>query len=124
MEAVDTRTRQDLPRKIFLDDVRDVPNDTWLLARTATEFFGLLKKHQDSVEVVSLDHDLGEHQGGYMQPAFDGAWVARWMVNEDVLPSKMIYIHSMNPVGAANMVNILNEQNKVPVKRVSYEDLR
>ena len=51
--------------RIFLDDERPAP-DGWTLCRWPQDVIDLLKANPENVEIVSLDHDLGdETRNGY-----------------------------------------------------------
>lgn len=86
--------------KVFLDDVRDPPDESWTLFRTPSkEFFDAAKK----ADIISLDHDLGDdYINGYQilkifeEEVFThGLWIRK-------MPT--ILIHSANPVGIQNML--------------------
>jgi hypothetical protein len=84
--------------KIFLDDIRNAPDDSWTVVRTAQEALKLLK--EGNVEVISLDHDLGSGK-------LTGYDVVKWIEKEVFLKkeykSPAIQIHSANPVGRQNI---------------------
>ena len=93
--------------KLFLDDIRDPPDDTWIVLRPAEmSMFYFLSKH---AKVISFDHDLGLGPDGKEYP--NGAHVLaqlekltheykrHWFVHNDV----ELLIHSANPVGRRNM---------------------
>ncbi len=82
--------------KLFLDDMRSVP-DGYTVARTYEECVSLLKNND--VDTISLDHDLGTKKTGYD--------ICLWLVENEVYP-KYILIHSANPVGQKNMIQLLN----------------
>ena len=94
--------------KLFLDDVRDVPDTSWTLARTVDDaIFELRQVDAWDWEVVSLDYDLGltcplPHVGGW-QPIgcehTDGTHLIRWFAQQGQWP-QAIRIHSQNPDGA------------------------
>lgn len=99
--------------KLWVDDIRPKPDDTWVLATCFLE--ATLWLYAGGVEVISLDHDLGEGMSGYD--------VARWMVGilPDGPPSmphwpKDIYVHSRNPVGWQNIVDLLKRYAPVGVR--------
>ena len=48
--------------KIWLDDMREAPDESWVHVRNEKEFFGLLGRvgENEEIEVISFDHDLGE----------------------------------------------------------------
>lgn len=82
--------------KIFLDDMRDPPNDSFTVVRTAQEAIELLKTNQ--VTAISLDHDLGTFLTGYDVALFieKGAY-------EGTLKKLQMRVHTQNPVGRANI---------------------
>lgn len=101
--------------KLWLDDIRPVPDDTWTRAYNAEEAIEYLKTGQ--VVEASLDHDLGAclscgNCSGYSSKCgcrchLSGNFVTNWMVTEGVFPVK-VTVHSQNPIGAQNMVATLN----------------
>ena len=48
--------------KIWLDDIRETPDESWVRVRNEKEFFDLLEciREDEEIEVISFDHDLGE----------------------------------------------------------------
>lgn len=90
--------------KVFLDDLREPPKD-YVLARTYEECIELLKNND--VEILSLDHDLGTSYTGYD--------VCLWLAENNIfIPN--IYIHSANPVGQKNMIQLLNRYMSLETK--------
>jgi hypothetical protein len=84
--------------RVFVDDTRRPPSDEWILARNFDEAIHLLGT-RDVIE-VSLDHDLGiESRSGYD--------ICKWMVENDVWP-RYVCVHTANPVGRDNMLQLLN----------------
>lgn len=78
--------------KLFVDDERPAPM-MWDLALTSTEAITKLTpylKLPSSVDVVSLDHDLGGDDT--TRP------VVLWMCENDWWPQS-IYVHTGNPIG-------------------------
>lgn len=109
-------------RALFLDDIREPP-EGWTLVRTAHEFASVVSS-KPTFNIMSLDHDLGDTgRTGYGRPpAFDGTFVADWLVrNMDKMP-KRIFIHSSNPVGADRMFKILDPHTRV--WKVQYTSLK
>lgn len=85
---------------IFLDDIRQAP-DNYLRAYTAPSTIECLKYNE--VDILSLDHDLGDTYG-----CGTGYDVVCWIENEvatnkDYIPPKKIVVHSANPVGRSKM---------------------
>ncbi len=85
--------------RIFLDDCRPCP-DGYILAKNYIEMIKLLEENKGQIEGISLDHDLGEDKSGYD--------VCKWMVENDNYPEKFITIHSSNPIGVKNMMQLLD----------------
>lgn len=89
--------------KIFLDDVRQPPDDSWLVVRSVPEFKNLVNDRLDDVEVISFDHDLGENTDS-------GYDAMKWLVfdKEFEFRDVQILVHSANPVGAKNIRMLYN----------------
>lgn len=89
--------------KIWLDDVRPVPDSTWMLFTCAFELNDYLAKGGiDLVDVISLDHDLGDDEKfgtGYHVVEYIEECVH---MHEDY-PIPELRIHSANPVGIRKM---------------------
>jgi hypothetical protein len=94
--------------KVFLDDIRipsDVyPNESnWVTVTTASECIDMLTKNH--VDVLSLDHDLGDDSDG------TGYDVLRWLEEQvymhDYEAPLDIRVHSANPVGRARMLSAI-----------------
>lgn len=85
--------------KLFLDDLRNPPDPTWTVARTAEEAITHLKT--GLVVAVSLDHDLGPD--GPLT-GYDVACYIEQAAKEGALPLiPHLQVHSANPVGRARM---------------------
>jgi hypothetical protein len=99
--------------KLFLDDYRDAPDDTWTVVRTVDEAKILLASGQ--VDEASLDHDMGltcpEHGLNGTSAALCGSsceWptgydLVWWMAQTGHWPKQPPIVHSANPCGADNM---------------------
>lgn len=107
------------PVCLFLDDVRDPPNDgrVWTICRTAEEARDVLLA--GPVDEATLDHDLGHcpkcdvteerdeglvlidsHPCAHLRTGYD---LVKWMAEHVVWPRLKPRVHSANPAGAANM---------------------
>ncbi len=106
----------ELYRKLWLDDVRPPPDDSWAWAKTVREAQLLFDVLPD-VEECSLDHDLGATYADDADvetilllaghsPDGSGLDVARWMVENDRVPPK-VRIHSWNAAGAMRMARVI-----------------
>jgi hypothetical protein len=93
--------------KVFLDDVRPMPDGYDVHAKTAKEAIDLLSTGK--VIFISLDHDLGPEEAG------TGYQVAEYIEREAFyqnLPRLYWQIHSANPVGIKNMTKALENADK------------
>ena len=120
---------------LYLDDVRIPTTDSWEVVRNYDEFVAHIKMHGlENYEVISLDHDLGEgamveyytnvkpnYELDYNRiPEKTGMDCARYLVAESMhtkIPLPTIYVHSANPIGAANIIGYVNNyfrNNKLP----------
>lgn len=116
--------------KLWHDDIRPAPDDTWLWARTNKEAIRLLLTYP--CHECSLDHDLGldgiempetyaEMQKANPEQAHaiflagrseeTGLDLVRAMVALRLVPPK-VTIHSWNPQGAVNMLNMLRSNHQ------------
>ena len=83
--------------KVWLDDERKMPGDFDTHAKTADEAIALLVS--GGVELISLDHDLGEGA----KTGYDVArWIERAAQSKTLKPVQVLY-HTQNPVGKENM---------------------
>lgn len=98
--------------KLFLDDVRDAPDDTWMVFRDVPTFL-LHARNAEPTDILSLDHDLGEESKltGYdtiaqleMEVITQGLWCVHGMPT--------ILIHSANPVGRDRMLSCINSMRR------------
>ncbi len=95
--------------KLWHDDIRRPPNDSWNWARTndtAKELF-----LRQPYTVASLDHNMGLHNFNPNEPQNNGLELARWMVKNGCVPP-YVRIHSFNPIGALAMREILKDHAK------------
>lgn len=110
--------------KLWHDDIRFPPDDSWTWVRTNQAAREILEKGE--VVEISLDHDLGlENHDPHVQDADiligwdkenDGYDLVKWMIAHNILPEK-ITIHSWNPDGAARMASALRDAGCNPIVR-------
>ena len=87
--------------KIWIDDMRHAPEGYIWYKSTREALRGIVLDHKDEVELIDLDHDAGE----YAQYGGDYIKILDWL--EETGRNYPIHIHSMNPVGVANMRAII-----------------
>lgn len=89
---------------LYLDDLRDCP-DGFELAKTMEEAVSFLKENK--INILSLDHDLGEENGKLLKTGYDLVkWICEFYEEEN-LSIKAIYLHTDNNVGRENMFETL-----------------
>lgn len=126
---------------LFLDDIR-IPSEVgnyiysepmyrleeWYIVRDYVNFTYIIES-QGLPEVISFDHDLGEDVAiinrefmskrkarAIKRESKSGYDCAKWLVEycqDRNLPLPKCYVHSMNPVGAENIKNLLNNFKKM-----------
>lgn len=99
---------------IWLDDVRPIPqkvldycNENNISALQVTSVYAAKKLfvqciRSEDIYLIDFDHDLGNDESGYD--------FAKWLLEEEVEP-QYFAIHSMNPVGAKNIHQLLTHYN-------------
>jgi len=105
-------------KKLFLDDIRVPPDETWDVVRNYKEFIEYITKNRVP-DFISFDHDLGiEHyaelfqdikkhilEEGFVEKT--GYDCAKWLV-ENNHKIKEFGCHSMNPIGKENILTLLH----------------
>lgn len=83
--------------KLWLDDIRNPPDESWMVFREVDSILKHLFRH---AHIVSLDHDLGDNKPtGYDLLT----WFEKQVALEGIFKVPEIRIHSANPVGRQNM---------------------
>lgn len=99
--------------KLYVDDVRNAPDDSWVVARTVTQAIRTINQFRHELTHISLDHDIGHmvQVDGTSRPFPCGETFepVAYYIGEVFAgkPTPTVTIHSSNPVGAENMMNIL-----------------
>lgn len=94
--------------KIFIDDIRNPPDETWKVARTPDEAIYEINKNKGNINIISFDHDLGEDNNGKSLTTRE---VVLWMIKEEINADKYI-VHSSNPVGREWLEGMINRYLK------------
>lgn len=106
--------------KIWIDDVRPAPPGyVWvksvneakrkIYSSKATAVYMDGRSNGYKIELIDIDHDAGE----YASDGGDYIKLLGWL--EETGRSYPIHIHSMNPVGVANMRTIIQKNGWVEV---------
>lgn len=121
--------------KLWVDDTR-IPPEGWIWAKNYDQAVDMWLPE---IVDASLDHDLGFEitddmmvdwhqtnipmQIGYNDLSKTGYDLVLWIVDNDAWPSNSLAIHSMNPVGAANMAGVVERYGPYTHReKCSYED--
>lgn len=102
--------------KLWVDDLRDAPDDTWTVARKVQSAILFLEQFQP--DEISLDHDIENRPSDetflplayYMGLKYYGLqdmsdFKTGFGPRVQAIP--IVTIHSINPVGALEMQNVL-----------------
>lgn len=90
--------------KLWIDDVRPAPDDYACWCKTVKEAKNQIKiseEYNHKIELIDIDHDAGD----YANEGGDYIKLLDWL--EETGRNYPIRIHSMNPVGVANMRAII-----------------
>jgi len=120
-----------MKRALYLDDVRTpLDIDIWEVVRSYEELVAVIKKNGlIQYDFVSLDHDLGEsamlEYYNNVKDNFEldydnikektGYDAAKFLVNESMetgVRMPIVYVHSANPIGSANIMGYVNNYYK------------
>jgi hypothetical protein len=95
--------------KLWIDDLRTPPDDSWTWAKTSTQALFLLATRK--VTEVSFDHDLGGDDTS-MRVA---QYIERLAFEGRRAPPKWD-VHSQNPVGKENLIKTLASAERYWIK--------
>lgn len=105
--------------KLYLDDLRELPNDSYDLARSYDQAVEYIKNN-GIPDFISFDHDLGVDSDNNLLPT--GYDFTKWLVEMDMNGTYTFpidfsfFVHSANPVGKANIESYLNNYLKFKCK--------
>lgn len=102
--------------KLFLDDERfPAGEDDWFIARTANDAVQQIKI-MGMPDFISFDHDLGDGPTGL---DFATYMIERMLDQGTKFPKHFgFYVHSMNPIGAAN----IRSKMESAIKNIGYDE--
>src|SRR5690348_1602178 len=101
--------------KLYLDDVRQPPDNSWRVARKISE--ACIMVWEEFPLVVSFDHDLGLDQLTGMDFA---KYLCEYDMNTGFMPIGFeFFVHSANPCGAENIQSYMDcyLRNREDVKK-------
>lgn len=122
--------------KLFLDDIRDpqhctgymyrrignlvkLYNEHWEVVRNYEQFVSFINEHAHKITHISYDHDLAD---AHYDPStwtesfvykektgLDCAKYMKWFYDENKIKYPVMFVHSMNPVGGQNIVDVFSK---------------
>lgn len=95
---------------VYFDDCRDPPDDTWEVVREPEQLKDMLVA--GLVDVLSLDHDLGEYGETNSGREVTGYDLLCWAEETGHLPKGRILIHTANPVARMKMLVVVQRLGK------------
>jgi len=107
--SVLARVREAGSTKLWVDDTRKPPDDSWRWAQNAQAAEAIIQNGE--IGTVSIDFDLNRSPSSSKtdRSAANGADFCAWMSRHGYLPPKIkIEIHSANPAGIREMLHALD----------------
>ena len=99
--------------KLYVDDERPIPDDTWILITNSRDALSLIKACHGSkykIDAISLDHDLSTQ----LDYDDDTRCIMLYMCEHDYWPENL-YIHTANPCGEEWLVGMAKRYGPVNV---------
>jgi len=81
--------------KIFIDDIRDAPDDSWILFRDTPTALSFIKANIKEITEISFDHDMGDE----MTTRSIALWLEESAWTSGSQYDFVTRIHSANPIG-------------------------
>lgn len=110
--------------KLWIDDIRNAPDDTWTVARTVTSAIKAIEMFGKDIKVISFDHDISYQieLNGVSRPypspeTFQAValFAALYWKTTLYRDRPLVKIHTANPAGCKELERIL-ELFEVEVK--------
>lgn len=92
--------------KIWVDDIREAP-EGYIWSKSVNQTIDIITKNENNYNniILHLDHDAGD----YVNDGGDYIKILDWL--EETNRKVIVGIHSMNPVGIQNILNIIQKNN-------------
>jgi len=89
--------------KIYIDDIRDQPDSSWILVRDLESAMELIKESIERITVISFDHDLGTINDIPVTSIPIAEYLEELAYNGQYPSQLKLQVHSANPVGIKNL---------------------
>ena len=104
------RLRKTFKNYLYVDDIRQIPKELYNSYKCFQAFSykqAITKLNKTKFSIIDLDHDLGEEKTGYD--------ICKYIVENNIRFDK-IKIHTSNPVGRNNMIQLLERYTNIPIE--------
>lgn len=104
------RIRKTFKNYLYVDDIRQIPrelNNSYKCFQVLNYKEAITKLKRTKFSIIDLDHDLGEEKTGYD--------ICKYIIENDIQFDK-IRIHTSNPVGRDNMIQLLERYTNIPIE--------
>lgn len=104
------RKQRQFKNYLYVDDIRQIPKELYNSYKCFQAFSykqAITKLKKTKFSVIDLDHDLGEEKTGYD--------ICKYIVENNIRFDK-IRIHTSNPVGRNNMIQLLERYTNIPIE--------
>lgn len=92
-------------KKLWIDDIRDSPDDSWIIVRSSNAAIRYITK-EGMPNRIAFDHDLGDDDTSILIIKFI---VESFLDGSLTIPNDFDYsVHSMNPIGSKNIKEYMN----------------
>ncbi len=95
-----------LKMKLWVDDLRDAPNDSWTVARKVEAAISFLHLYASEITEISLDHDIENRPD---DETFYPIALYIAGAGERFRKLNTIILHTINPLGAKRMESVLKD---------------
>lgn len=109
--------------KIFLDDIREPYDNTWVVTRNMATFRDAVLTTSEPIIEMSFDHDLGENEPTGHEAT---KWFIEMVLDNPALGRSLekVYAHSDNPPGRDNIAGYFESARAHGVLPASMKVIR
>lgn len=100
--------------KIWLDDIRTPPDETWTWCKNPEEFRKILDGEGAEIDEISFDHDLGYYESGKEITGYTClCWVEKRILTDMTFPIPTMHVHTSNGSAYSKMRKVVNNLHKI-----------
>lgn len=94
--------------KIWLDDIRQPPDESWVWIQNAESFRVWVQCDPNGITHISFDHDLGDTNDPEITGYTCLCWIEKIWWNDVNYTLPVLTVHSANPVGRLKMQKLID----------------